>query len=297
MGDRLSAQRAIQVLKSRWLVAGWRRGTDQPLPSPDHLCDPSGFSAKKKKIHSHPTHTGTPTSAATPPQLRNIHSCIQVLNHTSNVPRTLTSAHTHKLTHTQAHTDTHSYPLTMELWSSPILTSPIHMIHILKRATRTSLLLEPIRHTDTPARTDGARAHAVCTRRPSYTKHALMLLTQMLSCQTPTRHVHQAPTSQHSLPTPLPPPQTAPASHMTQLRCTHKAPKRHPPMYTHTRTRWGGGSQIHFFLPHRVDSRRPSAPAHNVPRPCVRNRSTGPPGVVGASSQQRPPPTPSTAHV
>ena len=145
VGDRLSAQRVIQVLKSRRLVAGWRRGTDQPPPSPDHLRDPSSFSAKKK-IHSHPTHTGTLTSAPTPhPQLRNIHSCIQVLNCTSNVP------HTYKCTHTQAPTDTHSYPLTTELWSSPILTSPVHTIHILKRATRTSLLLEPTRCTYTPA--------------------------------------------------------------------------------------------------------------------------------------------------
>lgn len=209
-----------------------------------------------------------------------------------------TQVHTHKCTHTQAHTDTHSYPLTMELWSSPILTSPIHMRHILKRATRTSLLLEPTRHTDTPALTYGARAHMVCTRRPSYTKHALMLITPMLSCQTPTRHVHQAPTSQHSLPTPLPPPQTAPASHVTQLRCTYKAPKRHPPTYTHTRTRSGGGLSDTLLSPPQSRQSLALSPSSQCPPALCKepqHRATRSRG--GQQSAARHPPAPSTAHV
>ena len=86
-------------------------------PRPDHLRDPSGFSAKKTKIvHSHPTHTGTLTSAPTPPHSRNRDSCIQILNRTSNVPRTHTSAHTHTSSHRHTLTPTHN--------GTPVLSHP-----------------------------------------------------------------------------------------------------------------------------------------------------------------------------
>ena len=106
VGDRLSAQRAIQVLKSRWLMAGWRRGTDQPPHSLDHLCNPSSFSAKKKKsTHIQHTQAPSPQHQHPPPTQKHtfLHSSfklhiqcpthIQVHTHTSSHRHTLTSTH------------------------------------------------------------------------------------------------------------------------------------------------------------------------------------------------------------
>ena len=213
-------------------------------PRPDHLRDPSGFSAKKQKKSTHIRHTQAPSPQHQhPPPLRNRDSCIQILNRTSNVPGTHTSAHAHTSSHRHTLTPTHNGTLVL---SHPYIPSTYNTYsqaghaHVLAPGA-------PSPHTHRCFHTEHGRTWPAPkhTRRPSHTKHALTLITQTLSCQTPTRHVHPAPTSQHSLPTPLPPPQTAPASHMTQLRCTHKAPKRHPHVHTYE----AGGAPLRYTSP------------------------------------------------
>lgn len=249
MGDCLSAQRAIQVLKSRWLVAGWRRGTDQPLPSPDHLCDPSGFSAKKKKIHSHPTHTGTLTSAATPPQLRNIHSCIQVLNRTSNVPRTHTSAHTQVHTHTSSHRHTlipthngtlvlsHPYiPHTYETYSQTCHT------HVLAPGAHS-----PHRHTGTYIRSTGT--HGLHTQTliyqtcpDAYNPDALLSNTHTPRPPGP----HLPALSAHPTPTPTDSASITCDSTQMYIQSSQKTP---PHVYTYENEVGGGALRYTSFSP------------------------------------------------
>lgn len=197
---------------------------------------------------------------------------------------THTSAHTHKLpqTHTHIHSQRNSGPL-------PSL-HPQYIRYIFSNVphARPCSWSPLAAHTHRHLHTEHGHTWSAPkrTRRPSHTKHALMLITQTLSCQTPTRRVHQAPTSRHSLPTPSHPHRQASITcDSTQMytQSSQKTP-RHVHMY---KDGVGGPSQIHFFLPHSVDSRWPSAPAHNVPRPCVRNCSIGAP-VVGASSRHPP---------
>ena len=113
---------------------------------------------------------------------------------------THTSVHIHKLpqTHTHIHSQRNSGPL-------PSL-HPQYIRYIFSNVPHARLCSwRPLAaHTHRHLHTEHGHTWSApkCTRRPSHTKHTLMLITQTLSCQTPTRRVHQAPTSRHSLPTP-----------------------------------------------------------------------------------------------
>ena len=199
VGDRLSAQRAIQVLKSRWLVAGWRRGTDQPPHSLDHLCNPSSFSAKKKKS-THIQHTQAPSPQHQHPPPTQKHTFLHSSFKLHIQCPTHIQVHTHKLP--QTHTHIHSQ------WNSGPLPSlhPQYIRYIFSNVphARPCSWSPLAAHTHRHLHAEHGHTWSAPkrTRRPSHTKHALMLITQTLSCQTPTRCVHQAPTSRHSLPTP-----------------------------------------------------------------------------------------------
>ena len=93
---------------------------------------------------------------------------------------------------------------------------------------------------------------------------------------------HLPALSAHPTPTPT---YSASITHDSTQMYTQSSQKT-PPMYTCTRP--GGPLSDILLPPHSVASCWPSAPAHNVPRPCVRTRSTGAPGVVGASSRHPP---------
>lgn len=98
------------------MAGGWVEKGDRSAspPCPDHLRDPSGFSAKKQKKSTHIQHTQAPSPQHQhPPPLRNIHSHIQFLNRTSNVPGTHTSAHTHTSSHRHTLTPTHNGTLVL----------------------------------------------------------------------------------------------------------------------------------------------------------------------------------------
>lgn len=202
VGDCLFAQRAIQVLKSRWLVAGWRRGTDWASPPVPTTVTPASFSAKKKSTHIQHTQAPSPQQHRPAQKHSFLHSSFK---RTSNVPRTHTSAHTSAhmpQAWPQTHTHTHSHGNSQ---SSPILTSPIHSGDIFSNVPHARPCswspLANVTHR-TYIRT---LAHMVCTRRPSYTKHALMLI---IPC-SPVKHPHATPSGPHlpalPLPTPLPP--------------------------------------------------------------------------------------------
>lgn len=142
VGDRLSAQRVIQVLKSRRLVAGWRRGTDQPPPSPDHLRDPSSFSAKKKNPLTSNTHRHPHLSTNTPPPTQKhtfLHSSfklhvqcpthIQVHTHTSSHRHTLISTHNGTLVLSHPYIPS-TYDTYSQTCHTHVLAPGAHSLHI-----------------------------------------------------------------------------------------------------------------------------------------------------------------------
>lgn len=284
VGGCLSAQRITQVPKTRWLVAGWRRGTDHPPPSPDHLPVPSCFRAERS-THN-PPHTRNFTSAQTHLQLGDIHSHTRTLNHTS-----VSQAHTSACTHmrTQTHTPAHN--------GTPALSHPYipNTYNTYPQTCHTHALPPQVHspHIHTDAYTPGTGTHDSGTHGLPPNTHANPQTPntprRLYPRHSPVKHPHPTSTSlthtltsQHSLPSPPPPTRTLNAGvtlDSTQMY-TRSSTETSPPIHTHTHTRTGALLRYTPSSPQCSPSLAPS-PSHTVPWPCARNLNTGAQGMVG----------------